>query len=829
MHNSRGFDSEHAFLLSPHFEIRLMKKTLSDWTFRQSSAHETPASNLLWLPCAPGTTCDVFVDLLHNRIIQDPLIDDNENSVQWVSKCDWQYKIEFNVSSEAQLYETLHFRGLDTFAMVLLNDELILETDNMFREYRVDVKEFLTTGLNTLIIDFASALNVAEAIEKRRGTLKCWNGDPCRLYVRKAQYHFGWDWGPRLISCGPYRPIILERSSLLVEDIFVEAELKPAEATVSVSFDVKGLMVENLTVRVQGCGFLYTADVKKSGTQKLVFKITNPKLWSPLSPSLYKLSVYLETEEVVASNIGLRDVELVQDALEIGSTFYLKINGESTLCVGSNWIPACSFPAITPRSKYTQLLEEAKAGGHNMVRVWGGGLYEDDFFYQECDRLGLLVWQDFMFSCGQYPGDKAFLKSVEKEVRCQVKRLRMHPCVVLYAGNNEDYQIAEAEGLEWDPDDTSGDYSKTNFPARTIYELLLPSILHELSPKTPYRFGSPYGGTGTRDPTVGDIHQWDVWHNAQLPYQDWPKLYGRFVSEFGMGSLPCYETYTRCISCDLHPQGRMVEHHNKAAGFERRLATYIVENVRLDSFDLRSYIYASQLMQAECISSAFMHWRRLWLSRECGGVLVWQLNDCWPGASWSLIDYYGNRKLAYFAVRRVLGPVALGSRRVGDGVELWGVSETQKLCTLTVTIYDSTTRIKREQVKVVVDGCTTFGMFPVLADHVLHGVLEIHENEQMLEKSTNGENMRVEVSNWPEPLKHFVPSVPHISLDVKGKVAVLASDRPVKGVQLCGITNESDNGFDLFPGHPKTVTFESGCVTLNYYGLCEPQNTCTEV
>ncbi|KRZ98589.1 uncharacterized protein AC631_05655, partial [Debaryomyces fabryi] len=292
-----------------------------------------------------------------------------------------------------------------------------------------------------------------------------------------------------------------------------------------------------------------------------------------------------------------------------------------------------------------------------MVRVWAGGIYESDFFYETCDRLGIMVWQDFMFACGQYPGYPEFIENIKFEAIDQIKRLRNHCSIALYAGNNEDYQVAEQFNLEWDRNDVSGDYSKTNFPARTIYENVLPKLVGEYSVDVPYHPGSPWGGNGTADETTGDVHQWNVWHGNQEKYQDWYRLGGRFVSEFGMEALPNRKTYEACITdpTELYPQSETVDHHNKADGFERRLALYVIENIKVKGLDLDSWIYATQLMQLECLGYAYRCWRRQWKGdgqRYAGGAIVWQINDCWPVASWAICDFYKRPKLAYYSVKR---------------------------------------------------------------------------------------------------------------------------------------------------------------------------------
>lgn len=307
--------------------------------------------------------------------------------------------------------------------------------------------------------------------------------------------------------------------------------------------------------------------------------------------------------------------------------------------------------------------------------VWAGGIYEEEAFYDICDELGILVWQDFAFGCGNYPAHiPAFRDSIAAEARYNVHRLHTHPCVVLWAGNNEDYQYAESITpgmLGYDPADTDpASWLASGFPARYLYEHLLPAVVAEYGGGTAYHPGSPWGGADSRDQTIGDIHQWNVWHGTQEKYQNFDKLGGRFVSEFGMEAFPSAKTIDSYLppgSSERYPQSSTVDFHNKADGHERRLALYLVENFRYAFSPLEQYVYATQLMQSECLSTAYRLWRRDWKGpgREyTAGALVWQINDCWPVTSWAIVDYYLRPKHAYFTIKRELGEFTVGVKRV---------------------------------------------------------------------------------------------------------------------------------------------------------------------
>lgn len=413
----------------------------------------------------------------------------------------------------------------------------------------------------------------------------------------------------------------------------------------------------------------------------VTFKSQNPMLWYPHiygEQPLYVLSATLWREKALldtaSKRFGLRRVRVIQRKLDDapGTTFVFEINNISIFCGGSNWIPADSFTQSIGRQKYRDWVKMAVDGNQVMLRAWGGGIFEEQEFYEACDEMGVLLWQDFLFACGNYPAHEDFLDLVKREAVANVKLLRHHPSIVIWSGNNEDYQYRESEKLEYDPNDLDPEnWLRTTFPARYIYEKILVEVTNELVPGTYYHFGSPYGGKQTTDPHFGDIHQWNVWHGTQEKYQEFDKLTGRFVSEFGMEAFPdilTVDSYLQDanLSTERYPQSSTVDFHNKAAGHERRLALYLAENVPYTLEPFEQYIYCTQLMQAECVASAYKACKRQWKGpgqEYCSGVLVWQLNDCWGCTSWSIVDYYLRPKLAYFAVKRELRPITIGLKR----------------------------------------------------------------------------------------------------------------------------------------------------------------------
>lgn len=813
---------------------------LRNWSYRQAGTHQ-------WYPSVKGTHTQIYADLLSNQQIPDPFLDVNEKLVQWVSEKSWEYETLFLVEAPGRKHHELVFEGLDTFAVVYLNEEKILESENMFREYVVDVSEKLNFDApNRLRIVFSSALIRARELEKEHGEYKCNNGESSRVHVRKSQYHWGWDWGPVIVDSGPYKPVFLQSFDEMLRDVFVKVEVTE-KLKVSAEVEIKA-DIQNGTVEVEVTspeGEIVKTQKREitNGNASVFLEFPNAQLWYPKSngiPALYTYTVRLHNSGVafhaITKKIGHRRLELVQEPFkdQEGTSFYFRVNNVPIYIAGSNWIPAHSMQTLLKEGDYRKWLQLVADGNQNMVRVWGGGFYENDIFYEECDRLGLLVWQDFMFACGQYPGHASFVENVRLEAIHQVKRLRNHACMAIYAGNNEDYQVAEQFHLDWDPNDTSGDYSKTSFPARTIYERTLPRVISEFCSHIPYHPGSPWGGRNTADASTGDIHQWNVWHGTQEKYQDWYKLGGRFVSEFGMEALPHTKTYEALISkkAEFYPQSQYVDHHNKASGFERRLALYVFENIKIDALDMDSWIYATQLMQSDCLSYAYKCWRRDWKGegqRYSGGALVWQMNDCWPVASWSIVDFYQRPKLAYYAVKRESAPMGVGIFRNGDSlVDIWGVNSTTgpKNVLLEVDVYHVTTgelldHFSKSAV-LEANGTTSW----VKKRHITSAEPVVVHSKLIDEDGA----VLASAADWPQPLKYLHFPGRDVKFTVSRGTVTVTTNRPVKSLEIL-VQRELyllDNGFDLFPGEKKQVHAEGlgskDAVSVRYYQQEKPKN-----
>ena len=587
-----------------------------------------------------------------------------------------------------------------------------------------------------------------------------------------------------------------------------------------------------------------TVDASADGNAKATFNITDAKLWYPVRygpQTLYTITATLLTpseEEVdtLSKRVGLRKAELVQDPLEgqPGTSFFFRVNDIPVFCGGSDWIPADNFIPRLTKETYYNWVKLVADGNQFMIRAWGGGIYEEPAFYDACDELGVLVWQDFMFGCGNYPAWPELLASIDREARANVKALRHHPSIIIWAGNNEDYQYQESENLTYDYENKDAEsWLKTDFPARYIYEKVLDDACKDLIPGTHYHYGSPWGaGRDTHDPTVGDIHQWNVWHGTQEKWQNFDTLVGRFVSEFGMQAFPAVKTIDDYLPLgkddpDRYPQSSTVDFHNKAEGHERRIALYLVENMRYAPDPLEQFVYCTQLMQAECLASAYRLWKRQWKGPKkeyCGGVLVWQINDCWPVTSWSICDYYLRPKHAYYTVRREMAPLSIGITRrehkhpknkftrvdieTQTQIEVWGsnlmLEDVTADCVVKAWDVETGEETHCETIKAGVllkqNQSTEIAAFDVPvrtkgdeARTVVAAYLYDAEGKQL-----------ARYVNWPEPLKYLHLQKPkELKAVVKGGKVRVSAEVPVKGVAVeCdgkGVVFE-DNLVDVVPG-----------------------------
>ncbi len=596
----------------------------------------------------PGT---VHTDLLNNKIIPDPFYSNNEEQLQWIGETNWKYRASFNFPKEFDPHKEtlLIFEGLDTAAEIYLNSELIGRTNNMFRAYPFDISKILRKKKNTLEIIFTSAVNYGRALENDKGVLPVALRSE-RVYMRKAQYSFGWDWGPAFITCGIWRDVYLQQNdeilitNLSLDTVFVKGNKALVRTKVKlnkplpVDYSIKiCLSDEAQSIKIE--------DKVQSDEIIKEFEVFEPGLWWPNGagePHLYDLCAEIikdgEVTDRISRKAGIRTVEL-QLADESGPTFRLVVNGKKIFMKGTNWIPADSFLPRVKDKKYMNLLKLAKEANMNIIRVWGGGTYESDTFYDICDKLGLLVWQDFMFACASYPEYDEFLENVTEEIRYNVERLKAHPSIAIWCGNNENEWI-------WYQEQKS---SYTKMPGYKIYHDLMPSLLKELDPARPYWPSTPFGeGEDPNSTKSGNRHQWDMWSRF-TDYANVKNDESLFVTEFGFQAPANYDTMAAVLPAkELDPQSRIFEFHNKQVEGPERLYKFLSGHLPVRE-GLKEFIYLTQLNQAFALRECVEHWQMRF--PKTNGSIIWQLNDCWPVSSWAVIDSNNIPKTSYYSVK----------------------------------------------------------------------------------------------------------------------------------------------------------------------------------
>ncbi|WP_337032123.1 beta-mannosidase [Paenibacillus illinoisensis] len=654
---------------------KIQSQIFQNWTFKACEDQE-------WLPAqVPGC---VHTDLLKLDKIPDPFYGTNEKEIQWIDKKDWEYRTVFDINEDLLSQEHLEivFDGLDTYADVYVNDQHVLSADNMFRVWNVDVKSIVKASGNVLRIRFRSPIQEdLPKLEKLGYALPASNdqsdvgglGDKrVSIFARKAPYHYGWDWGPRFVTSGIWREARLEGwSEVKINDVFIrQNEVTASAASLTAIVEIETFNPIETIIRIGTDGQTWEqAASLQAGVQtiEIPVSINEPKLWWSRGlgdPHMYSfVTEVLNGEQVLADSTvktGLRSIRLVRDKDEAGASFYFELNGVDVFAKGANHIPNDSFITEITAERYRHEIVSAAESNMNMLRVWGGGIYEEDVFYELCDEYGLLVWQDFMFACSMYPGDEAFLNSVRHEAIDNVKRLRNHPSIVLWCGNNEiDSAWAhyiEDGGWGWKKDYNAEQREKIWADYEAIFHELLPEVVEAYAPGVDYWPSSPLVSlTGDEkqhaNPSTseGDIHYWGVWHSVE-PFENYNVYVGRFMSEYGFQSFPEYKSVRKYAEEeDLALESEVMLAHQKNGAGNRLIKQYM-DMYMHEPKDFPSFLYMSQVLQAEAMKTAIEAHRRR--KPYCMGTLYWQMNDCWPVASWAGMDYFGNWKaLQYYAKR----------------------------------------------------------------------------------------------------------------------------------------------------------------------------------
>ena len=645
----------------------------------------------------------VHLDLLNNKLIPDPFYRDNEAKLQWIENADWEYRTTFQTAPSllAQKNIDLVFEGLDAYALVYLNDKLVLTADNMFREWRVNVKADLKAGANALRIVFPSPIKIAGEIAAKDPWQTKTRVEP-KTYVRKAAYEYGWDWGPRFVTSGVWRPVRLEAwdnariSNVHIRQLDVHSSIAHLLAEVEINASAAGnanVSVDYTLGTGKAVGAARSVQLQQ-GLNRIVLPIdiANPSLWYPAgygSQPIYKfttrVSIGKQAADESTTKTGLRSIVLRREPDQWGRSFEFVVNGIPVFGKGADVIPFDSFPTRVTTKQYRDVLQSAIDANMNMVRHWGGGYYETDEFYDLCDELGIMIWQDFMFGNDWQPGAYDWKLNVAAEAEQQLERLRNHPSIVIWCGNNET-EVA----LAW--------HDRDKLPADVRFQMwqdyvstfsgILAAAVNRYAPETPYWPSSPSADYEALTDAYqsGDMHNWEVWH-GRVPFTDYEKRNPRFMTEYGFQSFP----EMRTVQTFTIPEDRlniftpvMLAHQKNNAG------NSIIKDYMLRDYpqpkDFASFLYASQVLQAEGIKIGAEHLRRN--RPRTMGSIYWQLNDCWPVASWSSLDYYGRWKALHYYARRFYAPILVSPHQENGNLAVYIVSDktTPTVATLRVRL-----------------------------------------------------------------------------------------------------------------------------------------------
>lgn len=672
-----------------------VKNLHEGWKFRQARLTN-------WYPATvPGV---VHTDLLQNKIIEDPFFRLNERGLQWIDKEDWVYETCFTLAADMMRKENMElvFEGLDTYADVYLNDECILKANNMFRRWSIPVRQYIREENNILKVYFHSPVKIdvpkwdALPYQYPASNDQSENGGlfnkKISIFARKAGYHYGWDWGPRLVTSGIWRPVYIRAwSDLRINDVFIkQKEVGAGRAVIAghveldADKDMDGVLVtitDEATGRVLG---EWQADLKR-GTNRVTvdFVLHKPKLWWSNGlgePFLYRFRTDIiaggELLDSKTERVGIRSLKVVHQPDKDGHTFYIELNGRPVFAKGANYIPLDNFlPRVTPEN-YKRTILDAAGVNMNMLRVWGGGIYENDVFYDLCDEHGIMIWQDFMFACSMYPAEGALLDNIHQEAVDNVKRLRNHACIALWCGNNECQDAWLGWGWKREIERQNKEYAdKIWAQYRQQYHVTLPGVVREYAPGTFYWPSSPFAFEGEMSGTTdGDRHYWSVWH-GKAPISDYDSEKSRFFSEYGFQSFPEFESVKRYAPYpeDWDIRSEVMMSHQRGGDHANGLIETYLLNEYKKPRDFRAFLYMNHVLQGDAIKTAIESHRRQMPYNM--GTLFWQHNDCWPVASWASRDYYGRWKAQHYYVRKAYDDILISPVVEGDDLKVYAVSD----------------------------------------------------------------------------------------------------------------------------------------------------------
>lgn len=817
------------FLFIPGYAFaqnQIKYKLDEDWKFRKVG----DTSN--WMPATvPGC---VQTDLMALQIIPDPFYADNEKTIQWIEREDWEYMASFKVSNKIlhKDFIELNFEGLDTYAAIYLNGEYLGTTENMFVNYRFPVKDKIKHGLNNIYIHFYSTQLQAQKLNANSEIAYPPNE---RVWARKAQYQFGWDWGPRIMTTGIWKPVFIEAwdigriNSFYINTVYANNDSAKFYAAYDYELNKEQsikLKLTNLTTN-QIIQTKYISEPRFTG--RIYDTIRQPALWwcnGLGDPNVYqfelKISKGWRTIDKKYINAGIRTIEFIDDRHKSGA-FYFKLNGRPVFAKGANMIPLNSFPSSVTYNDFRKLLTESAKMNMNMVRVWGGGIYEDDAFYSICDSLGIMVWQDFMFACAMYPlNELNYKNNISDEIAHQFNRLKVHPSIALWCGNNE---ILEGwQNWGWQSDSSVSEEHKykiyTNYS--DWFDVNIPTELKlNAADEINYHASSPSIGWGHPESLLsGDCHYWGVWWGNE-PFENYNLKIPRFMSEYGFQGMPSYRSFKKFIpenyltgTTENILSNPAIKNHQKHPVGDETINAYM-QRTYLVPANFEDYIYVSQLLQANGMKTAIEAHRRN--MPYCMGSLFWQMNDCWPVTSWSAVDYYGERKASYYTVKDKYKSAMISTITENDSLKIYFVNDGNQNFNATAIVKFAETNgniisyaiaqlnaasnasvlLYAEPLQVVLNGADSSKLFCYA--YVMKKDSVLAENFYYF----------TEIKNLSLQLP-----VTDIIVSEKQNRIILLSQNLVKNIYLYTDESElklSDNFFDLFPGVQKVITIEGEC------------------
>ncbi|WP_102796380.1 beta-mannosidase [Bowmanella denitrificans] len=797
-----------------------------DWQFRQASSEQ-------WLPATvPG--CN-FTDLLANGLIDDPFYRDNESHLQWIERQDWHYQKRFNLGRDWWQNADIQLvaEGLDTFCELYLNGHKLAEGRNMFVGQRISCKSLLIEGENLLEVRFRSPINETMPAFLQAGFAYPAENDKSEeklsVYCRKAPCHFGWDWGPRFVTSGIWRSISLQgvQSARIADAQFIQHQLSSEKAEFSFALQAEAQQQQQLTLQVrcrqapelnQQCSVLLD---KGQSVHQVGFSLDNPRLWWPNDLGeafLYDFEFsLLDGDEMVDTHhqrVGLRTLEVVNQPDEMGLSFYLKVNGQPVFMKGANYIPGDSFIHQMTAQRHQADFAAVVAANMNMLRVWGGGIYQDDEFYRLADENGILIWQDFMFACSLYPADDAFVANVQEEAEYNIKRLRNHPCLALWCGNNE----VDMAIKHWQWPDKFGYsdslYSRLKDDYIRLFDQCLPDAVAQFDAGRFYLRSSPIGFWEEDMDHMGNHHYWGVWHGEE-PFSEYQKRIPRFMSEFGFQSFPLASSMTRFTEPqDWQLDSEVLRVHQKHPRGNSLIRSYMEQEYCAPE-NFPRLLFLSQVQQAEGLKLAFEAHRAA--RPFCMGTLYWQLNDTWPAASWSGIDYYGRWKALHYQARRSFRTdlLVLDEHKGDIRVRLVSDRLHSIKASLELTLMDFDGQVIWQQQQTLETPKNTSTQLALLDKATL---LNGQRAEQLV---LQGRLLDAQGQLLTDSLYYFVPSKlqelqrPNMTLTTQVESErlnlTLTADTLVRQchIEIAGAPgNLSDNFFDLLPGQSKCLYLE---------------------